>query len=524
MSNIKQIRYNRISCIKCGDSMTADLAAFDFGIIFSEAISEKMTHTLQSELSTSQNRMMSLWNPLINLDLCFYYTIRDICQDLGFKRSDSKPTMLVLRTRDVIRQLEFLMNGTPFDELKKSGSSVMFNNLFNVIQQRQGTTEDKEENIRLLLRYLSESPEDSVIIRVPIKIVLSKDDSNNEIANCVEYYINKKKKVLVERVCPGCGMPLDHEAGYRNEYIIGMAGISRVGKTAYIASLIEQLSKLDNTSYIHISENESESLKQFRETIISQYVRGDVIEKTEVENEKKIPLVYLPLQIGGKIVNLIFVDMPGEVYGGNQNEGLDFISNRRKVLQNADVIWCCIEPSMIDSRYVNGNVCKREETTSSQLSGLLNILRMAIPQKIPASVILTQSDLLKGDTSLFHPDVDVMSEYLLEDYSFDVNKAMLFMDETKSFVDRMINFETSAKTVFEGISMFAVSSYGYDISQKTLLSNKILRPSMIELPFLWTLASLGLLKAEIISTVKTLLGKEKTVAVEVQERSELYVK
>lgn len=504
--------------------MSADLTAFDFGQVFSDAISEKiMNMSFSTEMVLEDFDRMKLWNPLAILDLHFYYTIRDICQELGYKMGPSA-TPLTLHVKDVMRQLEFLMNGTPFSEIREFGASIRFNSLFNSIDIRQGIPEDKEDNIRLLLKYLMNLPDDLEIIQVPVKIVLATDDSGHAIAEYLEYYINGEKKELRERVCPFCGAPLDHEAGFRNEFIIGMAGLSRVGKTALLASLISQLSKLDRGSYIHISPNESESLAKFRRTFVAQFEEGKELAKTEVEDENKAPLVYVPLQIGEKIVNLVFVDMPGEIYGGEQSEGLDFVVNKRRILMSTDVIWCCIEPAMINPAYVNGNGVRRDLNANAQLSKLISVAGNVTKTKKPAAVVLTQADLLKESTDLFHPEIDVMTEFLLDDNTLDANKLKGFSEETKDFMDQMINFSDSVKMVFDGISMFSVSSYGYDISKVALLNNMKVTPSMVELPLLWTLACLGMLTAKKTTSVKSrITGREKTIEEVISDRRELFL-
>lgn len=502
--------------------MPADLTAFDFGQVFSDAISEKILNTSFSPETVLEDfDRMKLWNPLAILDLHFYYTIRDICQELGYKMGTTA-TPLTLHAKDVIRQLEFLMNGTSFSEIREFGKTIRFNSLFNNIAIRQGIPEDKEDNIRLLLKYLMGVPDDLEIIQVPVKIVLSMDDSGHAIADHLEYYINGEKRVLRERVCPFCGAPLDHEAGFRNEFIIGMAGLSRVGKTALIASLVSQLSKLDNNSFIHICNNESQSLAQFRKSIVTQFEEGKAIKKTEVEDEEKVPIVYIPLQVGEKIINVIFVDMPGEIFGGEENEGLDYVANKRRILMSADVIWCCIEPAMINPAYVNGNSVERELNANAQLSRLISVAGKVTRSKKPAALLLTQSDLLKETTSLFRPDIDVMTEFLLEDNTLDANKLKEFSENTKEFMDQMINFNESVRMAFSGISMFAVSSYGYDISKTALLNNNKVTPSMVELPLLWTLACLGMVTAKRITSVKSkITGREKTLEEVISDNKEL---
>ena len=87
----------------------------------------------------------------------------------------------------------------------------------------------------------------------------------------------------------------------------------------------------------------------------------------------------------------------------------------------------------------------------------------------------------------------------------------------------MSNFQLSIENIFDGFSMFAVASYGFDITDRAILSEKAIRPSMVELPFLWTLAKLGVLKTERVTTSKTKFGKEKTEVKQMEDLDKLYM-
>ena len=177
---------------------------------------------------------------------------------------------------------------------------------------------------------------------------------------------------------------------------------------------------------------------------------------------------------------------------------------------------------MINPAYVNGNSVERELNANAQLSRLISVAGKVTRSKKPAALLLTQSDLLKETTSLFRPDIDVMTEFLLEDNSLDANKLKEFSENTKEFMDQMINFNESVRMAFSGISMFAVSSYGYDISKTALLNNNKVTPSMVELPLLWTLACLGMVTAKRITSVKSkITGREKTLEEVISDNKEL---
>lgn len=515
MSTIEQIKYNKINCTGCGENTNAALAAFDFGKIFAEAI-----------LADEED---DTWKGLANLDLRFYYTLRDICQEFAFRMDRNKPVELKLRVKNVIRQLEFLLEEsfeTICKDISSLSSSLMQNALHENILSNYGTAEEKMAEIKTLIRNLASEDNDAtdIIVKVPIQIELDRDERGHEMPVKVFYYIDDEKRELSERVCPMCGASMDSQAGYRNEYIIGLAGLARVGKTAYIASLVHQLKKLDEQGFIHIKRNESESLMKFDEEIVAEYEKGNIIHKTAVENTEMIPLVYLPLQIADRECNFIFVDMPGEIYNSADGEGLDFIMNKRTIMKSADVLWCCIEPSMINPTFTNKNVVVKEDDSTSQLSKLINVMNMIYNIKIPASIIVTQCDLVKNDYPLFRPEVDVMSEYMLEDYSLDWKKTEEYVEETKKFVDQMNNFRISIEDAFDGITMFGVASYGFDVSGKALVSDEKIQPSMVELPFLWTLAKLGLIEVSRVSAVKGFLGKEKITMEKITDSKELYLK
>ena len=85
----------------------------------------------------------------------------------------------------------------------------------------------------------------------------------------------------------------------------------------------------------------------------------------------------------------------------------------------------------------------------------------------------------------------------------------------------MINFEATIEDVFEGFSMFAIASYGFDLSDSH--SEKKIRPSMVELPFLWTLANLKCIGISQSKIGKNLFGKEKEIRETVVGRQNLYI-
>lgn len=513
LEDIKQIEYNKINCRGCGGVFSADLVAFDLGKVFKRALSEMRRDAELEE---------GMWEPLIRRDFRFYYTLRDLCQELGYRLDKEGAQKITLRVKDVKKQLEFLTNGIPFQEIQKGNRDTeIYNYLYEAVQPDYGSPDEKMGQIEMLIHNLAKCNDEEKILTVKINVILGMDVNGNEIPMFLKYMAEGRTWKTLTRVCPYCGMHLDSAVGYRKEIIIGLAGLARVGKTVFIASLIHQLKKLTTGDFISIKKSDSSSLEKFQKDIIDEYEKGESIRKTEVENVEEIEDIYVPVRIGNKEYNFIFVDMPGEIYSGKSDESLNFISNKKPILQKADAIWLFIDPAMINPDYANMHI-QRKEDANSQLSSIIKVVGKIYTRKIPAAVIVTQSDQIPAEYGLYRPNTNVMEQYLLNG-ALDFEEMQNFSKATDGFVDKMSNFQLSIENIFEGFSMFAVASYGFDITDRAILSEKVIRPSMVELPFLWTLAKLRVLKTARVTTSKTKFGKEKTEVKQMEDLDKLYM-
>ena len=176
---------------------------------------------------------------------------------------------------------------------------------------------------------------------------------------------------------------------------------------------------------------------------------------------------------------------------------------------------------MINPDYANMHIQRREDA-NSQLSSIIKVVGKIYTRKIPAAVIVTQSDQIPAEYGLYRPNTNVMEQYLLNG-ALDFDEMRNFSKATDGFVDKMSNFLLSIENIFDGFSMFAVASYVFDMTDRSILFEKAIRPSMVELPFLWTLAKLGVLKTERVTTSKTKFGKEKTEVKQMEDLDKLYM-
>ena len=147
-----------------------------------------------------------------------------------------------------------------------------------------------------------------------------KDDSGNEFENMLTVtYFDGETESFQHMVCPNCGEAFYMDAGQYEEKVIVMLGSSRVGKTAYLAALVEKLMPMYGASEfedkIAIINSKDRKFEDFKKNILNTYRRNYKIIKTDMTAET-VPLFSLKIKIeeSKKYVILTFVDLPGEVF------------------------------------------------------------------------------------------------------------------------------------------------------------------------------------------------------------------
>lgn len=158
LEDIKQIEYNKINCRGCGGVFSADLVAFDLGKVFKRALSEMRRDAELEE---------GMWEPLIRRDFRFYYTLRDLCQELGYRLDKEGAQKITLRVRDVKKQLEFLTNGILFQEIQKGNRDTeIYNCLYEAVQPDYGSPDEKMDQIEMLIHNLAKCNDEEKILTV----------------------------------------------------------------------------------------------------------------------------------------------------------------------------------------------------------------------------------------------------------------------------------------------------------------------------------------------------------------------
>lgn len=518
-----KIKFHRIHCPKCGKEFGADELAFDFGKIVGYAL-EKNRKLHQS---WGEGELFE-WGFLDNVNLKLYLSSLDLQREFGielekesefiFSVSHLKSHILGLlkggekNTGNLVERFDDLVDTLPNPGGNDRIKDITFREQIVKLFCEPGSKDiDKKETLRQNLNFLKElrkRNDAGVIAKIKLKVCKTRDDQAAEILDRLKVtYEDEEVASYDVKVCPDCGNEFYREVGKYEEILIGMMGSARVGKTAYLAALVDRISF--SNKFISLADRTDKGYLEFERGILNPYKRMVKIPKTEKEQEEIIPLFSIVLKLGDKKYAFVFIDMPGEVWDKeNQN---NFIVNKRKILEYVDIMWMCVAPEQVDPAdhlEVDQGEDRVETDMCKMLPKMAGVLHAADLKKKPeAALIVTMSDKI-GEVQLFDPDMDVMSEYLNgEEPYLDLEKTLEHGRKVKQFIEKNAQErvrENRAKLVlefsqdlFSHLCYFAVAAYGgtpVPLGQEVSEGKKP-HPSLIELPFLWSLAVCGCLSA-----------------------------
>lgn len=534
---IPRTEYHKIHCPGCGKVFGADELAFDFGQIV-EHVLEKTRKQLQGW----DEEELFEWEFLENIDMKLYLSSLDLQQIFQIepeRESDFVLTVAQLK-RHVLRLMgETAENGGStakrFDELVDSLPNPGGNERIKDILLREkvaylfcrpgGRDSDKRELLRQNLNFLKElrkRNDEGVIVRVKLKMCRVKDDQAAEILDRLEVTCTDGEIISYDtKVCPGCGSGFYREVGKYKEILIGMMGSARVGKTAYLAALVDRFSF--SNSFISLADRTDRGYLEFEKDILTPYLRMVKIAKTDKELEEIIPLFSIVLRIGEKKYAFVFIDMPGEVW--DQENQDNFIANKRKILKHVDIMWMCVAPEQVDPMdhiEIDQGEDRIETDMRKVLPNMAGVLHSAgLMKKLNAALIVTMSDKI-GEADLFEPDTDVMEEYLTEEEHYlNLERTLDHSRRVRGYIEKNAGQKArdnraklildTMKDMFCQFSYFAVAAYG-DTPVSDVYDQQDGRgpqPSLIELPFLWSLGVCGCLSVGERQTEAADGGKKK---------------
>lgn len=367
--------------------------------------------------------------------------------------------------------------------------------------------EIKEEAIRDMLQTLYLNQE-RTLLKCRCSFLPQIDDRGQEYASTVKVlFADGATEAYNHFVCPDCGEEFFADAGKYQEYIIVMLGSSRVGKTAYLAALIDALKpEYGPQRYpVTIKDTIDRKYAYFIKRILKIYRSGRKILKTD-EKKEVVALFSLDVKVADKkTVILTFVDMPGEVFIPKKEEEKTgeisgrFIINHRKICYRADAFWFCIDPVQIDRRLMMLNEeaedSEKVDLDIDKLFANVNSALKLMGNKagVPTALIVTKSDLVPRDADIYSSQ-PLQPDDLLEDMKYlKLDRLEQQSDKVRNYLksDNVKDIMPNLSTMFDHINYFAVAAYGTVVGADM----ECLRaPSNIMLPFLWTLSVFGHLK------------------------------
>ena len=527
--------FHKVHCPRCGRTMYANELAFDFGKIINIALEKSRNMIFGSNED---------WYDLTNFNLCLYLSLDDLRQEYGLKQMPDGTYLgdFVFTTKKLEEQILLLADSSnpniSIDMLASGnpGDKIEFNNLTRFM----GKSNDMDvmelaAHIQELCDRIQKNP-DVVIARFRVTVCMQKDDRGNNFANHLKIqYDDGDLNNITDFICKGemkkgekiipCGKKLYSHAGQFKEIIIVLAGTARVGKTAYLASLlacimregngIERLG-YDQNIIINIA-NTSEAYNRFKQDLLDPYTNCDQITKTQnifdkIGDTEAISLFSITFSVKQKVKYIFtFIDMPGEIYDDGER-GANEAAKNRQIISEASMIWLCIAPPQITGGAMVAGGDRVNTDLGTAFANMHKTLQaLNCVQRIPTAVLITMSDLIETDYRLFDSSFNPFEsasnpirtlEEKNEATPWIDQSGVLYYSNMEWFVQKAFEYleinpglPASIENIFGSFTPFAVASYGKQINNPLAVKAgfDIPTPSMIEGPFLWTLGLLDLI-------------------------------
>jgi len=313
------------------------------------------------------------------------------------------------------------------------------------------------------------------------------------------------KKPVYKRLCPGCHNPIPQGAEEEGSSVFVLLGPKGVGKSHYIAVLINQLRNSFSPEFgATMSPATDRTTMKYRDMYYKRlYEEGRKLAPTlsfEESRESREPMIYYLRFLGGdspRVYTLAFFDTAGEDL---DSTGKMMGLNLNSFISRASGIVFLVDPLQIP--YINTRIrMDNKPPTGSDVANMLsnianiirtnNSLKMKDPISIPLAVVLTKADVL-----MKAPENDEESSILFglnsslyierERGKYDRTNFDQISVEIEEYMRRAVskNFVQAVKE-FKEHSYFAVSALGSNPTGNVLTRG--ISPMRVEDPFIWLL-------------------------------------
>ena len=316
------------------------------------------------------------------------------------------------------------------------------------------------------------------------------------------------KKPVYKRLCPSCHNPIPQGVEEEGSSVFVMLGPKGVGKSHYIAVLINQLRNSFAQEFgATMSPATDRTTLKYRDMYYKRlYEEGRKLAPTQSfseSTESREPMIYYLRFLEGdspRVYTLAFFDTAGEdLDSAGKMMGL----NLNSFISRASGIVFLVDPLQIP--YINTRIrMENKPPTGSNVANMLsdianiirtnNSLKMKDTIPIPLAVVLTKADVLmkapendEESSILFGLNSSIYVER--ERGKFDKTNCEQISAEIEEYMRRAVSsgFVQTVKE-FKEHSYFAVSALGSNPTGNVLTRG--ISPMRVEDPFIWLRESL----------------------------------
>ena len=314
------------------------------------------------------------------------------------------------------------------------------------------------------------------------------------------------KKPTPRRLCPECHNELPYTADTVENHVIAVIGPREVGKSNYIAALVNRLQKQVGTSFsLALMALNDATTTRYRDEFYTPLFRNHrVVQKTVLHGVVQSPLMFRlnidssnPL-VRNKVLNLIFFDTAGETF---DSEALMF---QVRYLTNASAIILLVDPLQMEKVRVDVGArgCPLPQAFTEPAEVVTRVTNLFRQERvvegakkidIPFAISFTKSDVLR-DYGILPAGNAVYSQPL---HQGRFNKVIWrqIHDEVQSILGNWDDnsLDNILRNDFSDFSFFCLSSLGEAPGADQKVGT--VSPFRVEDPLLWVLTRLGYLQA-----------------------------
>lgn len=310
-----------------------------------------------------------------------------------------------------------------------------------------------------------------------------------------------------QRLCPHCHNELPFTVDTTESHIIAVLGAKAVGKTNYIAVLINELRKLGAEFEFTLLDLNDYTTSTYKNDFYQPLFRNKkVIDMTQKEAGGR-PLMYRLKFLGkGELFNrnrcltLVFFDTAGENLDSDSRIGL-----RNRYLTHASGLLLLVDPLQIEGvrDRLEGTGCPLPSEFTEPTEILQRIVRVFHSERpmggtkkidVPVAVAFTKSDVLR-DYKLLPPGNAIYNQPRHQGVFREDTRQQISDELNALFVNwKTTELEQLMQGEFKEHSYFGLSSLGEAPDPSGQLF--AISPFRVEDPLLWLLSRLGYLKTQ----------------------------